>query len=120
MSVEEKERRIATEFDDHFITQVYNYLSLSYPASARAFDEELSGTTGLGLGLDDMRRDDAAILAKGLIWDDEVEKLPEPGRCARWRALKAYVHNWARAQDDLDELSPGVRGRPRPEGSLMA
>ncbi|CAI4213350.1 unnamed protein product [Parascedosporium putredinis] len=93
---------------------------LSYPASARAFDEELSGTTGLGLGLDDMRRDDAAILAKGLIWDDEVEKLPEPGRCARWRALKAYVHNWARAQDDLDELSPGVRGRPRPEGSLMA
>lgn len=109
MTAGEKERRIAAEFDDHFVTQVYNYLSLGYPASARAFDEELCASVS-ELSLDDMRHDDEAVLAKGLVWDDEVEKLPEQGRCARWKALKAYIHDWAGAQEDLDELSPGFWG----------
>ena len=109
LTPEEKEARIATEFDDAFITQVYNYLTLGYPASARAFDEELC-TAASQLSIDDMRCNDEAALARGLVWDNAVDKVPEERRCARWKALKAYVLGWARGLDDLDEVSPGVWG----------
>ncbi|KAK3293665.1 uncharacterized protein B0H64DRAFT_327641 [Chaetomium fimeti] len=36
------EEQIAAEFDEHFVSQVYNYLSLGYPATARQYDGELA------------------------------------------------------------------------------
>ena len=38
----DREEQIAAEFDEHFVSQVYNYLSLGYPATARQYDGELA------------------------------------------------------------------------------
>ncbi|KAK3900326.1 hypothetical protein C8A05DRAFT_17352 [Staphylotrichum tortipilum] len=54
------EEKIAGEFDDHFVTQVYNYLSLGYPATARQYDEELSKISRIAVG--DLERDDEEIM----------------------------------------------------------
>ncbi|KAK3320473.1 hypothetical protein B0T19DRAFT_241113 [Cercophora scortea] len=56
----ELEEKIAAEFDDKFVTQVYNYLSLGYPALARQYDEELSKITGFKV--EDLEKDDDAIM----------------------------------------------------------
>jgi hypothetical protein len=56
----ELEEKISAEFDDHFITQVYNYLSLGYPALARQYDEELSKISRIGV--DELEVDDMAIM----------------------------------------------------------
>jgi hypothetical protein len=56
----ELEEKIAAEFDDHFVTQVYNYLSLGYPATARQYDEELSKISRIGV--DELERDDEDIM----------------------------------------------------------
>jgi hypothetical protein len=56
----ELEEKIAAEFHDKFVTQVYNYLSLGYPALARQYDEELSKISLIAL--DDLERDDEAIM----------------------------------------------------------
>ncbi|KAJ9652312.1 hypothetical protein H2201_009228, partial [Coniosporium apollinis] len=62
---------IDEEFDDGFITQVYNYLSLGYPSLARKFDEELSRISGTSIT--ELRQDDALANARGYIrfGDDE-------------------------------------------------
>ncbi|KAL1856897.1 hypothetical protein VTK73DRAFT_8203 [Phialemonium thermophilum] len=54
------EEKIVGEFDDAFVTQVYNYLSLGYPATARAYDEELSKISHISI--EELERDDDAVL----------------------------------------------------------
>jgi len=56
----ELEEKIAAEFDDHFVTQVYNYLSLGYPALARQYDEELSKISRISA--EELETDDMAIM----------------------------------------------------------
>ncbi|SPQ19933.1 2148958b-4480-4e71-a616-b61145455447 [Thermothielavioides terrestris] len=73
------EEQIAAEFDDHFVTQVFNYLSLGYPATARQYDEELSKISRIGI--EELERDDEAIM-QGL-WggggDSDEEEEEEDG-----------------------------------------
>lgn len=64
----EREEKIAAEFDDKFVTQVYNYLSLGYPALARQYDDELSKISHIGV--DELEQDDEAIM-EGLWGSDE-------------------------------------------------
>lgn len=63
----ELEEKIAAEFDDKFVTQVYNYLSLGYPALARQYDEELSKISRISL--DELEVDDLAIMEN--LWGAE-------------------------------------------------
>ncbi|KAH9893792.1 hypothetical protein F4778DRAFT_784283 [Xylariomycetidae sp. FL2044] len=67
----ELETRILAEFDDAFVTQVYNYISLGYPATARAYDEELSKISGLAVA--ELRRDDENVkISKGFMLHMEM------------------------------------------------
>ena len=54
------EDKITAEFDDAFITQVYNYLSLGYPAMARSYDDELSKISRISV--EELERDDGAVM----------------------------------------------------------
>jgi hypothetical protein len=137
--------KIRDEFTDHFVTQVYNYLSLGYPAMARAYDAELAKITGVPVV--ELCRDDDELMANGHFVDevdpesesDDDETMrpeedeavhdapPRPrgaektgeqkGRCPRWRALRAYVHEWARQHPNLDTLDPLVWGLQERRGS---
>ncbi|KAI9901369.1 hypothetical protein N3K66_003186 [Trichothecium roseum] len=111
-STSERYEKIAQEFNDEFVTQVYNYLSLGYPATANHFDEELAKISGVCVA--ELRRDDAKQMAKGHMLEMSLEDEPEDARCPRWKALKTYVTEWARQHPDLDNLDPmawGVRER---------
>ncbi|KAI0006436.1 hypothetical protein F4779DRAFT_629858 [Xylariaceae sp. FL0662B] len=66
----ELEERIAAEFDDAFVTQVYNYLSLGYPAMARDFDDELSKISGIEI--EQLRKDDTQKIDKGFMLQMEM------------------------------------------------
>ncbi|KAM0335070.1 hypothetical protein ACHAQA_000104 [Verticillium albo-atrum] len=106
----EREERIINEFNDAFITQVYNYLSLGYPAMARNFDQELSKFSKVSIA--DLRADDASQMARGHVAEDA--QVPEDQRCPRWRALRIYILEWAHQHPNLDNLDPlawGVRER---------
>ncbi|OLN81983.1 hypothetical protein CCHL11_09266 [Colletotrichum chlorophyti] len=106
------EDKIASEFDDTFITQVYNYLSLGYPAMARAFDEELSKISHMSI--EELEMDDAKQMAAGHMMEPAEAEMAEENRCPRWKALKAYIYEWARQHPDLDSLDSlawGVRER---------
>jgi hypothetical protein len=108
----ERDEKIASEFDDEFITQVYNYLSLGYPAMARSFDEELSKISRVTV--EDLCRDDEKQMAKGHMLEMDLNDTLENGRCPRWKALKTYITEWARQHPDLDNLDSlawGVRER---------
>ncbi|KAL6695608.1 hypothetical protein J3F84DRAFT_340072 [Trichoderma pleuroticola] len=109
----ERDEKILQEFGEDFVTQVYNYLSLGYPAMARGFDEELSRISHIGV--DELRRDDAKQLAKGHMVEMKLDaSAPEEERCPRWAALRSYITEWARQHPDLDNLDPlawGVRER---------
>ncbi|KAM5362166.1 hypothetical protein ACJZ2D_012688 [Fusarium nematophilum] len=107
----ELEDKIANEFDDSFVTQVYNYLSLGYPAMARAFDEELSRISLMTI--EDLERDDEKQLAQGHLVEAE-DDTPREKRCPRWKALESYIKEWARQHPNLDSMDPvgwGVRER---------
>lgn len=107
----ELDEKISQEFDDAFVTQVYNYLSLGYPATARAFDEELSKISRISIL--DLEEDDEKRLAKGHLLE-EVNSTAAEDRCPRWKALKKYITEWARQHPNLDDLEPsgwGVRER---------
>ena len=102
------EQEIDKEFSDAFITQVYNYLSLGYPALARKYDDELSKITRISV--EDLRRDDAQTNAKGYVGAPEgsgtdVRGMQE-GQCERWCALRQYVREWARQQPNM--VSPNA------------
>ena len=145
------EEKINAEFDDKFVTQVYNYLSLGYPALARQYDEELSKISHIDV--EQLEKDDAAIMeslwapeehadencngsaangavvlakpegkkirATGHIMLDSEEKFntPEEERCPRWKALKLYIHEWARQHPDLNAISPLAWGVGERRGS---
>jgi len=103
----EAEHAIELEFDDAFVTQVYNYLSLGYPAMARRFDEELSKITRIPVS--ELRQDDNLATARGYIrlGDDEVaheEGITEE-TCVRWKALRSYIREWARQQPRMAQPS---------------
>ncbi|KAI5864096.1 hypothetical protein GGS23DRAFT_482364 [Durotheca rogersii] len=125
----ELEERIAAEFDDSFVTQVYNYISLGYPTTARAFDEELSKISGIDI--EELRKDDNLKVEKGFMLhmemsihrdrsssdsdfseDTQLRTPEEDERRARrrrqpkpprWIALKLYIREWARQHPDLND-----------------
>lgn len=108
------EEQIALEFHDAFVTQVYNYLSLGYPSLAHRFDEELSKITQIPI--EELRKGDQNTNAKGYIGapegvgrDRNIADLQE-GVCARWSALKKYVHEWARQQWHMAARMDGQNG----------
>lgn len=107
----ELEEKIQQEFDDAFVTQVFNYLSLGYPATARAFDEELSKISRIDI--EELEEDDEKRLAKGHMLEEDLDTPPDQ-RCPRWKALRSYITEWARQHPDLDNMGPspwGVRER---------
>ncbi|OTA94004.1 hypothetical protein M434DRAFT_11069 [Hypoxylon sp. CO27-5] len=137
----ELEERIAAEFDDAFVTQVYNYISLGYPATARAYDEELSKISGIDI--EELRKDDNLKVEKGFMLHMEMSihqshsvsdsdsgedirfRTPEQDerrlrrrkpKPPRWIALKLYIREWARQHPSLNdsgagEMAWGVRAR---------
>ena len=88
------------EFDDSFVTQVYNYLSLGYPSLARPYDEELAKVSCTPL--DTLRKDDGTVNSKGYVGAPEGTGLDirgcREGACQRWLALRAYVKEWGKQQ----------------------
>ncbi|KAI1753019.1 hypothetical protein F4782DRAFT_95613 [Xylaria castorea] len=123
----EREELIVAEFDDAFVTQVYNYLSLGYAATARAFDDELSKISGIWV--EELRKDDNVKVGKGFMREMEIgsnnsstdsssidssedERMILPadygnGRRSRhkpprWKALKLYIREWARQHPSLN------------------
>jgi hypothetical protein len=114
------------EFDDTFVTQVYNYLSLGYPSLAHQYDEELAKISRIPES--ELRSDDSRKNAKGYIgihaaFPDSASntakenKAPvDPkGYCTRWQALKVYIIEWARQHPSMsngaDPTAWGVRAR---------
>jgi hypothetical protein len=94
------EEEIDREYHDGFVTQVYNYLSLGYPSTARDYDHELGHVAGIPI--DDLRRDDLYTDAKGYVKAPEGAGVSEQhmphGKCMRWMALRLYIRKWAREQ----------------------
>lgn len=117
----ELDERIAAEFNDQFVTQVYNYLSLGYPATARAFDEELSKISRIPT--DELEKEDDAVMdgigsrAKGHIKISMDLDAVEDKRCPRWKALKKYIFEWARQHPDLNDTAPLAWGVAERRGS---
>uniref|UniRef100_A0A093V5R4 Uncharacterized protein n=1 Tax=Talaromyces marneffei PM1 TaxID=1077442 RepID=A0A093V5R4_TALMA len=111
MDVEpDEDNTIEREFHDGFITQVYNYLSLGYPSLARYFDYELSKISGIPVS--DLRQDDLNADAKGHVLSspgrasNQTNNTPAtPENCMRWKALKLYIHEWARQQPQMGLLN---------------
>lgn len=100
---------VLAEFDDKFVTQVYNYLSLGYPSLARQYDEEISKITLVPET--ELCGDDKKADAKGHIGIVENNNTGIV-HCTRWAALKLYIHEWARQHPSMD----GESGTPRPWG----
>ena len=98
-----REKTIEEEFDDAFVTQIYNYLSLGYPSLARKFDDELSKITKIPV--EDLRRDDTKTNAKGYVGAPEGSgsdvRGMQDGQCERWVALRIYVREWARQHPNM-------------------
>ncbi|TVY71253.1 hypothetical protein LSUE1_G009939 [Lachnellula suecica] len=107
-----QEQALVEEFDDAFVTQVYNYLSLGYPVLARPYDDELARISRIAP--DDLRADDHKQNAKG-----HIGLVDAPGagaKCARWKALRIYILEWGRQNPDMasEHAGPnawGVRAR---------
>ena len=104
------ERTIEAEFHDGFVTQIYNYLSLGYPSLARKFDDELSKISKVPL--DDLRRDDERKNTKGYVGAPEGSGSNvadvQNGQCGRWKALRLYIHEWAKQQPSMVERDAGA------------
>ena len=100
-----RELTIEQEFNDDFVTQVYNYLSLGYPSLARKFDEELSKITRVSI--EDLRKDDGRANTKGYVGAPEGTGIDIRGvtegntKCERWCALRQYVREWGRQQPEM-------------------
>lgn len=133
----ELEDQIMEEFDDTFVTQVYNYLSLGYPATARIYDEELCKISRINL--DELEQDDDIVMdsfcdktansvggpngkkssAPGyiILEDSEKNDIGCDKQTPRWRALKEYIYEWARQHPDLNSISPLAWGMQERRGS---
>jgi hypothetical protein len=108
----EEEEALLQEFNDTFVTQVYNYLSLGYPSLARQYDEELARISRIPE--DELRIDDKEQNVKGHIGlvavDGGVEQKEgradkgersEGGYGMRWKALRTYILDWARQHPSM-------------------
>ncbi len=113
-----EEEALLEEFDDTFVTQVYNYLSLGYPALARQYDEELARISRIKE--DELRANDSTKHAQGYIALRDSNGFPgaptETEKCARWKALRVYILEWGRQHPSMSNgaASPsawGVRAR---------
>ncbi|KAJ5860615.1 uncharacterized protein N7529_007925 [Penicillium soppii] len=106
---------IESEFHDGFVTQIYNYLSLGYPCIAQYYDHELSRISGISV--EDLRRDDLNTDAKGYVVAPENDKIADA--CARWKALRLYIQEWARQEPGMaeDETNLDSWGLPERKGS---
>lgn len=113
------EKQIDDEFSNSVITQIYNYLSLGYPTLAHMFDEELSKISRISV--EDLRKDDANMDAKGYVGAPEgngAEESEVIGKCKRWEALKLYVKEWARQSPNFsDDNSRRIGGTNKEWGA---
>lgn len=115
----QREKTIDEEFNDAFVTQIYNYLSLGYPSLAQKFDCEISKITKVPV--ETLRRDDCNANAKGYVGAPEGTgsdmRGMQEGQCERWMALRLYVREWARqhphmlTRDDGPNKDWGARAR---------
>ncbi|PNS18520.1 hypothetical protein CAC42_5059 [Sphaceloma murrayae] len=122
---EELDALMAKEYPDSFVTQVFNYLSLGYPSLARPFDEELSKISNVPL--QELRQDDAVAkrMPKGYIRigedfegrGDGTSQELEHNKCARWRALRLYIKEWARQEKGMVHVQPVPFGTAPRRGS---
>lgn len=90
------------EFNDEFVTQIYNYLSLGYPCVARYYDHELCEVSGICLA--ELRQDDLNTDANGYVGvSQSTPDDTEPGTraCIRWIALRLYINEWARQESRM-------------------
>lgn len=102
---------IDSEFHDGFVTQIYNYLSLGYPCLARSYDYELSRISGISV--EDLRRDDLKTDARGYVVAPGTDNLADA--CARWKALRLYIQEWARQEPGMAEEETNLEGWGLPE-----
>ncbi|KAJ5466850.1 hypothetical protein N7475_004602 [Penicillium sp. IBT 31633x] len=105
------QKAIKSEFHDGFVTQIYNYLSLGYPCLARYYDYELSRISGISI--EDLRRDDLHTDARGYVVAPEDDNLANA--CARWKALRLYIQEWARQEPGMAEDETNLEGWGLPE-----
>ncbi|KAI9831922.1 MAG: hypothetical protein M1819_004644 [Sarea resinae] len=106
-NVMSKEEEMEREFNDSFVTQVYNYLSLGYPSVARKFDEELSKISRVPV--EELSKDDQRANAKGYVDIGLEDGSPAHNECARWRALRAYIWEWGRQRPGMAKESGNGR-----------
>ncbi|KAJ5260483.1 hypothetical protein N7478_012088 [Penicillium angulare] len=106
-------RVTSDEFNDGFVTQIYNYVSLGYPCVARYYDYELSRISRIAV--EDLRQDDLHTDAKGYVVASDDQAVP----CMRWKALRLYIREWARQQPTMAEDETGLEawGMPERRGS---
>jgi hypothetical protein len=105
---------LLAEFNEKFITQVYNYLSLGYPVLAQPYDEELSRISQIPIS--ELRASDGDMKVKGHIGiaapGNKDQELP---KCARWKALRVYIMEWGVQHPNMtqgeDVKAWGVRAR---------
>ncbi|KAJ5957869.1 hypothetical protein N7501_012148 [Penicillium viridicatum] len=100
------QKAIESEFHDGFVTQIYNYLSLGYPCLARYYDYELSRISGISV--EDLRRDDLETDARGYVVAPGTDNLADA--CARWKALRLYIREWARQEPGMAEEETNLEG----------
>jgi hypothetical protein len=108
------EEALLEEFDDTFVTQVYNYLSLGYPSLARQYDEELAKISRISQ--EELRVDDKKKIAQGHIGLQDHSAGTPDQHCARWKALRIYIFEWGRQHPSMSNgaMGPqawGVRAR---------
>jgi len=108
------EELLLEEFNDAFVTQVYNYLSLGYPALAWSYDEELARISRIAP--EELRKDDDKKNAKGHIGLVDAPGTNGAEQCARWKALRIYILEWGRQHPSMSNgvsspIAWGVRAR---------
>ncbi|MCJ1422043.1 hypothetical protein MMC32_008412 [Xylographa parallela] len=106
------QQSIEKEFNDGFITQLYNYLSLGYPSLARKYDGELSKISKVPLG--EIRQNDSRANTKGFIGGPEGSGCEASDawntHCGRFKALRLYVKEWASQQSGTMPPDEGAHG----------
>ncbi|KAG8626983.1 hypothetical protein KVT40_005928 [Elsinoe batatas] len=122
---EELDSLMEADYPDTFVTQVFNYLSLGYPSLARPFDDELAKISGVPVS--ELRKDDAVAkrMPKGYIRigddfegrNDGTSQDLEHNQCARWRALKKYIREWARQEKGMVQVQAVPWGTGARRGS---
>lgn len=99
-----EENIIEEDLRDQFVTQIYTYLSLGYPAIGCKYDEELS--TVSKVPLEELRKDDRRKNGKGYVEAPQKGGCEEPRiqtqQTGRWHALRIYIRVWQLQQLGID------------------